>query len=152
MFRRLGALAAIAIVLSLSSSALAESIRTSGRFGLGLGSGTLANGLSAKYFMADSIALQANLDWMGGLSLGGGEIIGRRPLEEVGGVARNIVKALSMSAAELCQGRPVPQESVERMALPLAPKWLFIRVGNRGWKKQARGLGTEGELNARPYK
>lgn len=97
-------------------------------------------------------AHQANLDWMGGLSLGGGEIIGRKPLEEVGSVARNIVKALSMSASELCQGRPVPQESIERMALPLAPKWLFIRIGNRGWKKQAEGIGTEGDLNARPYK
>jgi hypothetical protein len=96
-------------------------------------------------------AHEASLDWMGGLSLGGGEIIGGRPLEEVGGVARNIVKALNMSASELCQGRPVPQESVERMALPLAPKWLFVRIGNRGWKKRAKERGIEGDLNARPY-
>lgn len=97
-------------------------------------------------------ASEANLDWMGGLGLGGGMIIGGRPLEEVGGVARNIMKALNMSASELCQGRAVPHESIERMALPLAPKWLFIRIGNKGWKKQAKESGIEGELNARPYR
>lgn len=39
----------------------AKPIHSSGRFGIGLGSGTFANGLSMKYFLAKSFAVQANV-------------------------------------------------------------------------------------------
>jgi len=48
-------------VASIDSTSHADNIRTAGRFGLGLGSGTLTNGLSAKYFMAQNHALQFHL-------------------------------------------------------------------------------------------
>jgi len=47
-------------------AAHAEDIRTPGRFGLGIGSGTIANGLSAKYFINKSHALQFHLGAYGG--------------------------------------------------------------------------------------
>ncbi|NYT11476.1 MAG: NAD(P)H-dependent oxidoreductase [Methanomassiliicoccales archaeon] len=98
-----------------------------------------------------NFASRANLEWRGGLSLGGGMAIASRPLEETGGVTRNIIKSLKMAAQSLAMGEPIPKESEERMALPVAPKWIFIRVGNRWWKKQAKENGVENELNARPY-
>ena len=56
-----------ATALSLgASTASAEPIRTPGRFGLGLGAGTIANGLSAKYFVDRQNALQFNLGAFGG--------------------------------------------------------------------------------------
>jgi hypothetical protein len=48
------------------TSASAEPMRTPGRFGIGIGSGTIANGLSAKYFMTGNHALQFNLGTFGG--------------------------------------------------------------------------------------
>ncbi len=59
-------LGAIVLVTTLASTAAAEPIRTPGRFGLGIGTGTLANGLSAKYFMNKKNALQFNLGEFGG--------------------------------------------------------------------------------------
>jgi hypothetical protein len=98
-----------------------------------------------------NFASRANLEWRGGLSLGGGMAIASRPLEESGGVARNVIKSLEMAAQSLAVEEPIPKESEERMALPVAPKWLFVRLGNRWWKKQAKENGVENELNARPY-
>ena len=49
-----------------AGAANAEPIRTPGRFGLGIGAGTIANGLSAKYFIDKQNALQFNLGSFGG--------------------------------------------------------------------------------------
>ncbi|MCC6623261.1 MAG: hypothetical protein IT385_18525 [Deltaproteobacteria bacterium] len=57
---------ALALVTLIGSSVAAEPIRTPGRFGLGIGSGTLSNGLSAKYFMSKQDALQFHLGEFGG--------------------------------------------------------------------------------------
>jgi len=59
-------LVALVLVLCTGTSAEAKPIRTPGRFGLGIGAGTLANGLSAKYFIDNSNALQFNLGAFGG--------------------------------------------------------------------------------------
>jgi len=68
MTRTRTALATLTLLsaLALAAPALAEPIRTPGRFGLGLGSGTISNGLSAKYFVDKSNALQFNLGDFGG--------------------------------------------------------------------------------------
>jgi len=53
-------------LLITTNAAWAEPIRTPGRFGLGIGAGTIANGLSAKYFVDRQNALQFNLGTFGG--------------------------------------------------------------------------------------
>ncbi|MFO0746406.1 MAG: hypothetical protein U1F43_12130 [Myxococcota bacterium] len=55
-----------ALVALAAPASRAEPIRSPGRFGLGLGSSTLANGLSAKYFMSRGDALQFALGEFGG--------------------------------------------------------------------------------------
>lgn len=71
-FRR--AAHACAFALTLTALALAapaahaapDQIRAAGKIGLGLGSGTLANGLSAKWYVTNLHALQFNLGSFGG--------------------------------------------------------------------------------------
>lgn len=58
-------LAVLAFVFT-AGTASAEPLRAPGNFGLGIGSGTLANGLSAKYFIDSGNALQFNLGVFGG--------------------------------------------------------------------------------------
>ena len=70
---------ALAALLCMSTAADAKPIHSAGRFGIGLGSGTIANGLSLKYFMADSLAIQANVGVFGGR--------GRDRLKDNGGIA-----------------------------------------------------------------
>lgn len=55
-----------ALALTLAAPARADNIRQSGGLGIGLGSGTLSNGLSIKYFLNDSNALQLVAGTWGG--------------------------------------------------------------------------------------
>jgi hypothetical protein len=96
-------------------------------------------------------AAEAGFEWAGGLGLGMGEAIGGRPLQEAGGMVRNAMKALDLAAAALARGRAIPEEAVRLMGKPFVPRWLYILMGNFGWKRQARKHGTAGRLNARPH-
>lgn len=59
-------LLATSFAIGATAPAEARDIRTPGHFGLGIGSGTIANGLSAKYFMSKQHALQFHLGAYGG--------------------------------------------------------------------------------------
>jgi hypothetical protein len=57
---------ATSCTIAATAPAEARDVRTPGHFGLGIGSGTISNGLSAKYFMSKQHALQFNLGSYGG--------------------------------------------------------------------------------------
>ena len=82
-------------------------------------------------------AADVGFHWAGGLAMGMGEVLGRRPLSEAGRVARPVGRALALAAAALDQGKNIPAEAVELMAKPLIPRFLYVLMGNRGWRKQA---------------
>jgi len=96
-------------------------------------------------------AREAGFEWAGGLALGGGEMLGQKPLEEAGGVAQGIRTSLETTAAALDEDRPVPQDAIDRMARPAIPRWLYVLAGNWGWKRMARKHDVHRRLTARPY-
>ena len=96
-------------------------------------------------------SLEANMEWLGGLALGGGMAIGGRPLKDLGGMTRNIVKALDTATSDRVRGKQVSAEARQRMELPIAPKFLFIRMGNKMWKKLAKENGVENDFDNTPY-
>jgi len=96
-------------------------------------------------------AQESGFEWAGGLGLGMGEAIGGRPLKEAGGMVRHVVKALDLAADALAAGLPLPEGAVRLMAKPFLPRWLYILMGNRGWKRRARKHGVSSSLDARPY-
>ncbi len=96
-------------------------------------------------------AAECGLEWAGGLALGGGEVIGRRPLHRAGRRLRHVRRSLDVTADALAEGRPVPDEAVALMAKPVIPKWLLLSVGGMVWKVQARREGAAHKLHDRPY-
>ena len=96
-------------------------------------------------------AREAGFEWAGDLALGGGEAISGQPLSKVKGMARNVIKALDLTATALAEGKPVPQEAVESMAKPITPAWMYALLGGIGWKRQAKKHGTQKKLHDRPY-
>ena len=91
-------------------------------------------------------ALETGIEWVGGLSLGGGGVINGSSLEEAGFVARNIRKALDFAARDLLEGKVVSRQAVDLMAKPAIPRWLYLFASNRAWKKQAKACGVEDKL------
>lgn len=101
--------------------------------------------------ICELFARQAGFEWAGGLALGGGEMLGRKPLKEAGGIAQPIGKALDIAAAALADGKPIPDEAAEKLAKPAIPSWLYTTMGNWGWRKQAKAHGARGLIHDRPY-
>ncbi len=104
-------------------------------------------------------AAQAGFTWAGGLALGGGGVVGGRPLPDAKHAApiiRNVVKALDAAAAALAAGQPVPAEAMRLMAkssLPFA-LWrrLYMWMGGKGFQKLAARNGVSKEqMLAQPY-
>jgi NAD(P)H-dependent FMN reductase len=89
--------------------------------------------------------------WAGGLALGGGQAINGRALTDLGGMARDVIAALDRTVEALAEGGDVPPEAVERMAQPLTPAWMYVRLGGLGWRFQAMKHGAHRQIHARPH-
>jgi hypothetical protein len=96
-------------------------------------------------------AAEAGLNWAGGLAIGGGGAIGGRPLESLGGMMRNVVSALDLTAAALARGESVPCEAVALAARPIMPAWAYTIMGNLGWLIMARQNRVLTRLGAQPF-
>jgi len=97
-------------------------------------------------------ARQAGLGWLGGLALGGGEgLVHGAPLVELGGRGAAIRQSLDLAAAELAEGRPIPQSARDRLARSVIPSWLYRLMGGYGWRQQASRYGMQHNLRRQPY-
>ncbi|MEW5815195.1 MAG: NAD(P)H-dependent oxidoreductase [Spirochaetota bacterium] len=89
--------------------------------------------------------------WAGSLVMGMGEAVAGRPLMQAGGLVRNVVKALDLAAEALCAGQQPPEEAFRLMGKQLIPRWLYVFMGNLGWKSRAGKSRVKINLYARPY-
>ena len=96
-------------------------------------------------------ARMAGFGWAGALLMGMGGAVNGRPLEKAGGMVRNVVRALDLTAASLLRGEDVPGEAVKLMGKPFIPKWMYRRVGDWGFRRQAKKYGVRDRLYERPY-
>lgn len=101
--------------------------------------------------IARAFAQRARLAWAGGLGVGGGELIGGRPLEATGRPARRVARSLDLAAEALVEGRAVPEAAMDLLAKPLVPPALYTFVGGLRWRRDALRSGAYRRLGARPY-
>lgn len=96
-------------------------------------------------------ASEAGWKWAGGLALGAGPCIDGKPLSECGRMVKNVKKALDIAADDLTADRPVSDRAVRLMAKPLRASWLYMLLGNLGWRLKMgrnRRRGDQGECVA----
>ncbi len=96
-------------------------------------------------------ASEAGIEWVGGLAIGGGEAISGRSLEEIRGMARKVVRSLDLTAEALTKGESIPKEALDILTKPIVPKWLYLFIGNRGWKIKAKKHGANKRMYDTPY-
>ncbi|MCW4025597.1 MAG: hypothetical protein NWF01_11280 [Candidatus Bathyarchaeota archaeon] len=92
-------------------------------------------------------ASEAGMQWAGGLMYGGGEAIHGVPLEKAGMAAKNARSSLDIAAKDLLEGRAISKEAVDLMGKLVIPRWLFLLIANRRWKKEAEKLGTKDKID-----
>jgi NAD(P)H-dependent FMN reductase len=112
--------------------------------------------------ICEEFAAQSGIVWAGGLALGGGGMIGGRPLTETkrsGPAVKHVIQALDLTAAALSDGLPVPAQALKLMAknpFPFVPfalwRWIYMRFGSKGFEQEAarNGIGRDRLLD-QPY-
>jgi len=83
--------------------------------------------------------------------MGGGGAISGKPIEQFGGMTRNIVAALDMATESLDNDEEIPSKAIEMMSTKMFPIWLYTFAGNRGWKTQAKNFNMHKKLYDKPY-
>jgi len=96
-------------------------------------------------------AHEVGFEWKGALSLGMGGAIGGRSVEERGGMVRNLKKGYNLAAKALAEGKNIPEEAIALVAKRFIPISLYAKMGNSGWKKQAKKFGVREIIEAKPY-
>jgi hypothetical protein len=95
-------------------------------------------------------ATETGCEWVGGLAMGAGAMIGGMPLEKAP-MVKNIKKSLDLTAQSLIEGSSVPDEAIELMAKTPLPKFIMTMFANMGWKGMAKPYGNQKKLRDRPY-
>ena len=89
--------------------------------------------------------------WRGGIAVGGGGAINGIPLQERGGMVRNVIKGFDMAAHALKDGKDIPQEAIDLLSKKFIPYALYNVFGNLGWRLQARKYGVKKKIKDKPY-
>ena len=94
-----------------------------------------------------------DLQWLGGLSLGGGGIVdSEKPLQSQGGKVRRIMRVLEMAATAIAKGLMLPEEAKRDIHRQILPSWLYRFVGNWGFRKAAKESGiSRKQACAKPF-
>jgi hypothetical protein len=90
----------------------------------------------------ERFARETGFVWAGGLALGAGEPVKNQSLAGGGGLVRNVVKALDLSAQALARGEVVGEEAERLMREPLMPAGIYRFMGDLGWRMRACRHGT----------
>jgi hypothetical protein len=96
-------------------------------------------------------ARETGFDWVGALSMGGGEAISGRELAKAGRVAKYAIKSLDLAADSLANDELLPQKAIDLMAKRSIPRWLYVFIGGLSWKSMAKKFGVKNKLKAKPY-
>jgi hypothetical protein len=97
-------------------------------------------------------AKQVGFTWAGGLAWGGGGMIAGKPLSEFRFSIRNKTKALEIAAEALAHGNPIPEKAVALMGKLGITRSLYVFIGNKGWKSQAKENIPIKTMHAQPFK
>ena len=106
---------------------------------------------------------QSGIAWAGGLAMGAGEALSSgqsltAPHRSALPV-RHVIDSLDMAGAALAEGWSVPGEAAQLIAKSPIPllhssvwRWLFVKMGNRYWRRRAAGFGVSKQgLLAQPF-
>jgi hypothetical protein len=102
--------------------------------------------------IAANFGRQCSMIWLGGLAMGMGGAFSGKPLKESGMPTKNIIKSLDLAAEAIAQKKPIPDVAIKQFGKNPIPRWLYIFIGESGWRRLGKKYGSSKILKARPYK
>ena len=93
----------------------------------------------------------AGCRWLGAVSIGGGGMVGGKPLDTAGRFGGEIIAALDVLVEALRTGEPIPVGAGPTVVEPPMSPAAYAVAGDAMWRMQAIKYGTLLKLGARPY-
>ena len=102
-----------------------------------------------------NFAKEANFQWGGKVRVGMGGALNGEPLREGKGMTGRLTRGLTLAAAALAEGNPIPSEIEVMIAKPFLPIFL-VKIGmgffgKQMWNSQAKNNLVDNRMLARPY-
>ncbi len=98
--------------------------------------------------MMKEFSKQIGWQWLGGLAVGMGAAVNENSLINKSRIVKDVIKKLDYIYINLKEDNNMDLIEVQ----PSIPKWLYIFMGNMGWRYQAFKNGEWNSLSDKPYK
>lgn len=96
-------------------------------------------------------ARETGIRFLGGLTLGGGEAVRGKSLEQMGFFTKNVRRSFDVSADLIAEGKEISDEAKRLMAKPLIPYWIYRLIAKIGFNSEAKKNGVKEHISDRPY-
>ena len=83
---------------------------------------------------------QAN--FIGGLTIGAGGVIGGKPIEQIKHRSKRLITALDLAIESLGQTKTLSKKAEKILLKPIFPKILYNIFANMSWKKRSKRYGS----------
>lgn len=93
---------------------------------------------------------RSGFHWSGALAMGMGGAVGDGTNRMPGG-GRGVFEGLGMAAASLANGGDISDAAVARFGKQLIPRWLYLFIGNLGWRIRLRRNRATRSIAFRPH-
>lgn len=60
-------------------------------------------------------------------------------------------RALDLAVDDLAAGMSIPAAAESLMSRKVIPSWLYLLLGQRGWKRRAKKFGAQAHIWDKPY-
>ena len=80
--------------------------------------------------------------FLGGLTIGGGGIVGGSPINQIKNRSKRLVHALDETINSLDTHQQLSKIAMQLLAKPVFPKRIYTFFGNLGWKRRAKKYGV----------
>jgi NAD(P)H-dependent FMN reductase len=96
-------------------------------------------------------ARASRMQWLGGLPIGGGGMIGGRPVRDVRPKLTRLIKALDLTATAIVERHPLPDEVAKLLSRPPVPARFYSAIADLGFRQEVRRKGLKDRLMNQPY-
>lgn len=101
--------------------------------------------------IVENFANRGGYRFLGCLMLGMGGFVSGRDLAVTGWMMRRQRRALRRAAEVLAAGDEIPAGLRAEFGRPLMPRWLYVSVANRGFRRAARRAGAHDRIHECPF-
>lgn len=99
--------------------------------------------------MIENFSKEYQSNFIGGLKIGAGGVIGGNPIEQIKHRSKRLMTALDLAIQSLAETQTISKKAEQILSKPIFPKILYNIFANMSWAKRSKKYGSP-DLYQRP--